>query len=96
MHDRTVTVTPAWSARRQYYPGLRLIVLPVFPTLPPRRPARVPVHLRRPLQVRRALYPDDERGPSPADTRRVVIDGGELLCGYYHVCTRKRTLGCAA
>ena len=42
----------------------------------------MPVHLRRPL--RRALYPDDERGPSPADTRRVVIDGGELLCGYVH------------
>jgi DNA-directed RNA polymerase II subunit RPB1 len=44
-----------------------------------------PVHLRRLA----ALHPDDERTmASPADTR-VVIDAGELLCGY----TCKRTLG---
>jgi DNA-directed RNA polymerase II subunit RPB1 len=44
-----------------------------------------PVYLRRLA----ALHPDDESCPaSPADTR-VVIDDGELLCGY----TCKRTLG---
>jgi DNA-directed RNA polymerase II subunit RPB1 len=44
-----------------------------------------PVHLRRFA----ALHPDDERTKvSPGDTR-VVIDQGELLCGY----TCKRTLG---